>query len=89
MIYHGVSTEEAVLMRMNSAPRSAAEKLGQLFKESESSTDRPSVADSRRFLKGMGTREWDSGRPANARLSGVEYRRVWGILSGEQARRVN
>ena len=28
MIYHGVNTEDAVLMRMNSVPRSAAGTLG-------------------------------------------------------------
>ena len=33
MIYHGVSSEDAVLMRMNSAPRSAAEALGSLYRE--------------------------------------------------------
>jgi hypothetical protein len=34
MIYHGVKTEEAVLMRMNSAPRSVAERLGEELKAS-------------------------------------------------------
>ena len=33
MIYHGVSSEDAVLMRMNCAPRSAAEALGSLYRE--------------------------------------------------------
>ena len=31
MLYHGVRTEEGVLMRMNSVPRSAAELLGVRF----------------------------------------------------------
>src|SRR5262249_8542366 len=33
MIYHGVRTENAVLMRMNSVPRSASENIGELFRE--------------------------------------------------------
>ena len=32
MIYHGVNTPEAILMRMNSAPRSIAERLGERYK---------------------------------------------------------
>ena len=33
MIYHGVCSEDAVLMRMNAAPRSAAEALGGLYRD--------------------------------------------------------
>ena len=32
MIYHGVRSEDAVLMRMNAAPRSAAEQLGEMYR---------------------------------------------------------
>ncbi|MBU7047061.1 MAG: DEAD/DEAH box helicase, partial [Theionarchaea archaeon] len=33
MIYYGVNTEEAIVMRMNNVPRSIAQQLGELYKE--------------------------------------------------------
>ena len=84
MIYHGVRTEEAVLMRMNSAPRTAAEALGTLYREVTGEDARGySVGDARRFLKELGGQEWHEMRPANAPLSGTDYKQVWEILSGE------
>ena len=84
MIYHGVSSEDAVLMRMNSAPRSAAEALGSLYREvSDGDERRYSVGGARRFLQGLGTDEWDEVRPEGAALSGSGYKRVWEVLSGE------
>ena len=84
MIYHGVRSEEAVLMRMNSAPRSAAEALGILYREVTGEDERRySIGDARRFLKELGIQEWHDARPEGAPLSGTGYKRVWEILSGE------
>ena len=84
MIYHGVSSEDAVLMRMNSAPRSAAEALGSLYREVTGGDERRySVGEARRFLQGLGADEWDGVRPEGAALSGSGYKRVWEVLSGE------
>ncbi|MYG67187.1 MAG: hypothetical protein F4206_10765 [Gammaproteobacteria bacterium] len=84
MIYHGVSSEDAVLMRMNSAPRSAAEALGKLYQEvSGDDENRYSVGQARNFLKQLDNNEWDGAKPEGAPLSGSGYKRVWEILSGE------
>ena len=84
MIYHGVSSEDAVLMRMNAAPRSAAEALGSLYREVIGGDDgRYSVGEARRFLQGLGADDWDGVRPEGAALSGTGYKRVWEVLSGE------
>ena len=84
MIYYGVSSEDAVLMRINSAPRSAAEALGKLYREmSGDDESRYSVGQARCFLKGLGVEGWDRAKPEGAPLSGAGYKRVWGILSGE------
>jgi replicative superfamily II helicase len=82
MIYHGVNTEEGVLMRMNAVPRSIAEQVGE---ELRKSTDRKSttVHEARVFLKQMDLSVWNRIRPQNACLSGTEYKRIWRILSGE------
>ena len=84
MIYHGVSSEDAVLMRMNSAPRSAAEALGLLYREMHGADERRySVGEARRFLRGLGADDWDGVRPEGAALSGIGYKRVWEVLSGD------
>ena len=84
MIYHGVRSEEAVLMRMNSAPRTAAEGLATLYREFDGDEDgQYSVGGARRFLKGLGAQGWDEVRPEGAALSGTGYKKVWEILSGE------
>ncbi|MVF24615.1 DEAD/DEAH box helicase [Methylocaldum sp. BRCS4] len=86
MIYHGVRSEEAVLMRMNSAPRSTAEALGGLYREITGEDEsRYSVGRARDFLKGLSARDWNHVRPNNAALSGSGYKRVWEVLSGESA----
>ena len=84
MIYHGVSSEDAVLMRMNAAPRSAAEALGSLYRDVTGEDEgRYSVGEARRFLQRLGADEWDGVRPEGAPLSGTGYKRVWEVLSGE------
>ncbi len=84
MIYHGVSSEAAILMRMNSAPRSAAETLGGLYREVTGGDEsRYSVGEARRFLQELSTDDWHKVRPEGAPLTGTGYKRVWEILSGE------
>jgi hypothetical protein len=86
MIYHGVRTEDAVLMRMNAAPRSAAERLGEMYRRDAGNGDeRYSVGKARAYLRGMSVTEWGRAGPENAPLSGDGYRRVWRVLSGEGA----
>ena len=82
MIYHGVNTEEGVLMRMNAVPRSIAEQAG---KELRKSVEQKSIAvhEARAFLKQMDQSVWNRIRPQNAYLSGTEYKIIWKILSGE------
>lgn len=86
MIYHGVRTEDAVLMRMNAAPRSVAEALGTLYRDfvgdDQSSI---SIGGARKFLKELSDESWDRVKPQQAALSGVGYKRAWQILSGDTA----
>ena len=85
MIYHGVKTEEAVLMRMNSAPRSVAERLGEEFKKNTGkSGGETSVNEVRDFLKRMEATDWARVRPKTATLSGSDYKNIWELLSGER-----
>ena len=84
MIYHGVNTEPAVLLRMNDVPRSVAETLGDSF-EKEYGIEDMTVKNARTFLKELSDAAWDSAAPENAAMSGEDYRHVWQQLSGENA----
>ena len=84
MIYHGVRTEDAVLMRMNAAPRSIAEQLGLLYQNTTGTDDsRYSVSQARDFLRKLDTSGWKRVCPDKASLSGEGYKRIWQVLSGE------
>ena len=85
MVYHGVQSEEAVVMRMNSVPRSVAEKLGEAFRTSTGrESDTVSTQEARQFLKGLDSNGWERVRPHGAQLSGADYKIIWRLLSGEQ-----
>lgn len=84
MIYHGVKTEDAVLMRMNAAPRSAAERLGEMYsRDTGNASDRYSVGKARDYLRNLSAADWAHAVPEGVPLSGDGYRRVWRVLSGE------
>jgi hypothetical protein len=86
MIYHGVRTEAAVLMRMNSVPRSIAELLGvALEKATNSLGHTQNVATARDFLRGLDAANWDAVVPSTSVMSGADYQTVWQRLSGESA----
>ena len=84
MIYHGVKSEAAVLMRMNSVPRSIAESLGAEFEKNIGApASDQTVGIARQFLRGLTTSEWELAKPSGAILSGGDYKEVWSRLSGE------
>jgi hypothetical protein len=84
MIYHGVRTESAVLMRMNYAPRTVAENLGSALEEVVRTTGAPkNVVTARQFLQRLDVSGWDAVAPRGGPMSGADYQAVWQQLSGE------
>ncbi len=85
MVYHGVKSEDAVLMRMNAAPRSIAENLGKEFRSSIArGADTAGVHEAREFLKSLDTGDWERMLPAGSHLTGRDYKNIWELLSGER-----
>lgn len=83
MIYHGVNTEQAVLMRINSVPRSIATNLGERFVSMEGDQgEKRNVRKAREFLKSLSVNEWQEAAPKGAKMSGADYREVWLRLTG-------
>lgn len=80
MLYHGVSNEESVLMRLNSVPRSFADKLGEQFKAQQGNRD---ISTAHNYLKSLQDEDW--GTATNSPyLSGKDCKKVWQVLSGEK-----
>ena len=88
MIYHGVKTEAAVLMRMNSVPRSIAEPLGKEFERKVGApAGTQTVGVARGFLQTLNDGDWGRFAPKGAAMSGRDYREIWARLSGEVVKR--
>ncbi len=83
-LYHGVDTEEAVLLRMNQVPRSVAKRLGAVMKQETSATRTLTIGEARDFVRNLDSSGWQEVRPPQSRLSGRQYREVWQLLSGEK-----
>jgi hypothetical protein len=86
--------EEVVVFRQRSrnalprslgVPRSIAVPLGDRFADEGSEGDGPRVVRAREWLKDLPTERWEEAKPATARMSGHDYRRVWRILNGMSA----
>ena len=83
MVYYGVDTDAAVLMRMNSVPRSAAGRIGAAYAEGlAGGRDLRSAGgrEVRDWLSGLGEDEW--GRAGAGGMSGRDLQAVWARLSG-------
>ena len=81
MLYHGVKSEGAVLMRMNGVPRSVAESLGNRFVTEAGR--KQGAREAREFLRELGDRDWSAAAPPGTEMSGTDFREVWGRLSGD------
>ncbi|OGV64477.1 MAG: hypothetical protein A3K19_21345 [Lentisphaerae bacterium RIFOXYB12_FULL_65_16] len=85
MLYHGVNTEAAVLMRMNAVPRSIAPALGQRFAvATKGRPDVHSTRAAREYLRRLSPDDWQRAAPRGAKLTGPDYQNVWRLLAGER-----
>jgi len=84
-LHYGVNTDEGVLMRKNNVPRSIANRLGELYRNSISGEifNQPSNAVSD-WLFQQNIETWDRVVPTGSRLSGEDYKMVWMKLNGIQ-----
>lgn len=81
MIYYGVNSDEAILMRLNNIPRSISTKMGKLFK-SENDLYKSKSTEVIEWLKKLDDTKWNNIVPKNKNLSGQEYKKIWKRLAG-------
>jgi hypothetical protein len=83
MLYYGVKTEHAVVMRMNAVPRSIAGGFGEALAKELGPNVHPSVSVARDFVRSAPSETWRRVTPSGSPLSPEDYRSVWKQLSGE------
>ena len=81
MVYYGVNTDEAVLMRMNSVPRSVSAAMGGAYKDERRDIHEAKPREVRGWLEDVDS-PWNSAARPGARMSGAEYKQVWRQLAG-------
>lgn len=84
MIYYGVNTEEAVLMRMNGVPRSLAKLAGAEYNRQKGSTSEMTPQDALAWLSNLDASTWGTMLPGDYPMTGADCQAVWQKLSGVQ-----
>ncbi len=84
MIYYGVNTNEAILLRKINVPRSISINLGR-----ELSIDYPdiwkvSTSKALAWLNSVSDEKWEKCVPQGSPLTGKEYKKIWLILNGNE-----
>jgi len=83
MIYYGVNTDEAVLLRRVNVPRTIAHQLGQkLNTDFGADIFVKNSSDLSNWLNELDSNEWQKAVPVGKTISGEEYKKVWKILAG-------
>lgn len=83
MIYYGVNSDDAILMRINNIPRSIASNMGKSFKAYNPNIYDTTSNNVTNWLKSLPESDWDKAVIKKRIISGKEYKRVWQILNGE------
>ena len=86
MIYFGVPTMDAVLMRSLSVPRSISVALGERFvSEPQHSEPAPRLQKARAWLEQSSPELWQEvARERNLPMDGKRMRDAWRIITGTQ-----
>lgn len=82
MVYHGVDTDEAVLMRMNGVPRSVARGVGSAYVDYLGGKSLYSASGSDEVIKWLGDLPESRWRSKSGDLTGKECKDVWRELAG-------
>lgn len=85
MVYYGVNTNEALLLRKASVPRSISLNLGKEFKKIFGyKIFNQSYNDIVNWLDNLTDNQWKRAIPVGKNISGKEYKKIWRILSGKE-----
>jgi hypothetical protein len=77
LVYFGVDNEKSLALRMIGVPRSLSTSLQPIL---EGNLNQYSFKDLRSKMKNLTNSDWDSLRPSNSTLNGMEWKRISEIL---------
>ncbi len=77
LIYYGVDNEKSLILRMVGVPRSLSSTLSQIIEKPINSY---SFLEIRKMIRGLTNSDWDSIKPSNSSLTGMEWKRISEIL---------
>ena len=83
MIYYGVNSDEAILMRMNNVPRSVAAEMGVEYKKDFDNVYKQSSYEIRQWIEGLSSDKWNAFAENKRGMSGSDYRAIWKVLNNE------
>ncbi|MBS3986289.1 MAG: DEAD/DEAH box helicase [Selenomonadales bacterium] len=86
MIYYGVPTLEAVIMRSLGVPRSISVAMGERFIQEAPAAATPRIQRARAWLEQSSAVTWQQvAKDANLAMDGTRMRAVWGIITGSRS----
>lgn len=80
MIYYGVNSEEAVLLRKENIPRTIANNLGNQLKGEFG--NEALMKNSSDIISWLHEKNWQNIIPTTKNISGEEYKKIWKKLAG-------
>ncbi|MDR1915849.1 MAG: DEAD/DEAH box helicase [Synergistaceae bacterium] len=85
MIYFGVPTVEAVLMRSLGVPRSVSVNLGEQFVKNDNAEEKlPRIQKARSWLENSSSEVWQSAaKQAGVKMNGKRLQQAWRIITGK------
>ena len=81
MIYYGVNSEEAVLLRKENVPRTVASKFGEIMKN-EFGINAILSKKSNEVTNWLLEKNWNSVISSTSNITGTEYKKIWKKLIG-------
>ena len=81
MIYYGVNSEEAVLLRKENVPRTVASRFGEIMKD-EFGINATLSKKSNEVTNWLLRKNWNTVISSSSNISGDEYKKIWKKLIG-------
>ena len=82
MVYYGVNTDAAILMRRNSLPRSISISMGKAYAREQPDLYEAKSSNVYGWLDDLSESGWNSAVQKGAPISGLEYKQIWRNLAG-------
>lgn len=84
MIYYGVDSDEAVLMRMNSIPRKISRQFAKEYLMVNKDINKSTPSDAYCWISSLDKKDWEKIIGERYTASGADYKRIWDIMVGNE-----